>query len=148
MEQNEIYIEEVTSFSSEVVDAVRKLVRQLDQKFQPLSDDDLKEMISSSNTHVYIVRLKGNRNIIGMVTLIVYRIPYITKAQLEDLVIDKSLRGKGIGTTLMKFVIDKARDLGVKSLNFTSNPKRETANKLYKSLGFEKRDTNVYKLSL
>lgn len=148
MQQNEIYIEEVTHFSPEVADAVRNLAQQLDENFQPLTDDDLKFMISSSNTHLYIARLKKKNKIIGMITLVVYRIPYKMKAQLEDIVVDKTMRGKGVGTVLVQFAIDKAKEFGAKSLNLTSNPKREAANKLYENLGFKKRDTNVYRLSL
>lgn len=148
MQQNEIYIEEVIHFSPEVLDAVRSLTQQLDEHFQPLTDDDLKSIISSPNTHLYVGRTKEKNKIIGMVTLVAYRIPYKMKAQLEDIVVDKSMRGKGIGTTLVQFAIDKAKELGVKSLNLTSNPKREAANKLYENLGFKKRDTNVYRLSM
>lgn len=145
---NEIYIEELTNFSAESADALRRLTAQLNENFQPLSDEDIHGMVDSSNTHVYLARLKENDSIVGMVTLIVYRIPYIVKAQLEDIVVDESMRGKGIGKMLMQYVIDKAKEYGVKSLNFTSSPKKEVANKLYESLGFQKRETNVYQLSL
>lgn len=148
MQQNNIYIEEVIHFSLEVADAVRNLTQQLDENFQPLTDDDLRFMISSPSTHLYIARMKEKNNIIGMITLIVYRIPYKMKAQLEDIVVDTTMRGKGIGKTLVQFAIDKAKGLGAKSLNFTSNPKREAANRLYENLGFRKRDTNVYRLTL
>ena len=149
MEQKKnIYIEEVKEFTFEVADAVRNLVRQLSGNFQPLSEDDFHFLIDSKNTHLYLARLKGSNKIVGMVTLVVYRIPFKMKAQLEDIVVDESMRGKGIGKMLMNFSIGKAKDLGVKSLNFTSRPEREIANKLYKNLGFKKSDTNVYNLSL
>lgn len=146
--ENQIKIEEVTNFSSEVADAVRSLVGQLDSNHQVLSDDDITLMISSSNTHLYVARNTEDNQIIGMVTLEVYRIPLVMKAQLEDIVVDEKMRGRGIGKQLVQFAVDKAKELGVKSLNFTSNPKKEAANKMYESLGFEKRDTNVYRLSL
>lgn len=148
MDQNEIYIEEATEFSSEVAVAVRHLVKQLDNNFQPLTDEDVRSIVGSTHTHLYLARFKNNRKIIGMVTLVMYRIPYKVKAQLEDIVVDFSVRGQGIGRKLMEFAIDNAKELGVKSLNFTSSPNRESANKLYESLGFKKRDTNIYQLSL
>lgn len=149
MEQAEnVYIEEVKDFSFEAANAVGNLAQQLNSNFQPLSDDDFHFLIDSKNTHLYLARLKENKKIVGMVTLVVYRIPYAMKAQLEDIVVEESMRGKGIGKMLMSFVIEKARGFGVKSLNFTSRPEKENANKMYESLGFKKSDTNVYRLSL
>lgn len=146
--ENSVYIEEVKTFSPETADSIRNLVRQLDANFQPLTDDDIHFMIQSKNTHIFLARQKKDERIIGMITLIVYRIPYKMKGQLEDIVIDESMRGRGTGTALLQFAVNRARELGVKSLNLTSNPTREAANKLYLSLGFEKRDTNVYRLNL
>lgn len=146
--EEEISIVEVKDFSPEILESIQQLTKQLDENFEPLSQDDLKNMISSSNIHLYVARLNRNNSIVGMVTLVVYRIPYKMKAQVEDIVVDSSMRGKGLGKKLMQFVIGKAKEYGVKSLNLTSNPKRETANNLYSNLGFEKRDTNVYRLSL
>lgn len=145
---NDIYIEEQKDFSQEAVVSVRHLVKQLSNDSQPLTDEDFRALVSSESTHLYFARLKENNKIIGMVTLVVYRIPFKMKAQLEDIVVDENMRGKGIGKMLMNFSIGKAKDLGVKSLNFTSRPERESANKLYKNLGFKKSDTNVYSLSL
>lgn len=145
---NQINIEEVTSFSPEVADAARNLVWQLSPEHQPLNNEDVQNMISSSNTHLYVARTKNDNTIVGMITLEVYRIPLVMKAQLEDVVVDEKMRGKGIGKQLVIFAIEKAKEFGVKSLNFTSSPQKEAANKMYESLGFEKRDTNVYRLSL
>lgn len=142
-----ITIEQVTSFSNELAVAIRSLVNQLDNSFQPLSDNDIQSIVSSKNTYLYIVK-SNNDKIIGMATLIVYRIPYCWKGIIEDVVVDENYRGRGIGKRLLQYVIEEAKKRKVKSLNLTSQPSRIAANRLYESLGFEKRNTNVYRLYL
>lgn len=146
--QEEIYIEEAKEASKEIVDAVISLEKQLDSGFEAFSQEDLEQMISTSNVHLYLARLKEGGKIIGMATLISYRIPQNMRGYVEDVVVDESMRGKGVGKKLMNHIIEKARDLGVRYLNLTSRPSREAAQKLYESLGFEKRDTNVFRLPL
>lgn len=146
MENLELEIIEVTEFTSEIADNLRRLVAQLDDNFQPLSDVDVKEMIDSSGTHLYIAKLKENTfEIVGMYTLIYYRIPYKKKGWIEDVVVDESHRRRGIAKMMLNHAIEEAKRLGIKSLNLTSSPERKFANKLYLQLGFEKRETNVYR---
>ncbi len=52
----------------------------------------------------------------------------------------------GIGKTMMKFVIEKAKDEHIKYIQLTSSNKRVNAQKMYMSLGFEKHDTNIFRL--
>ena len=145
---NEIYIEEAKEFSIDIPKQITNLVKQLDENYEIFSDDDLRSMLSSTNTHLYLARLRQNGPIVGMATLITYRIPHNMKAMVEDVVVDESMRGKGVGKKLMNHVIHAAREQGVKYLNLTSRPERTAAHKLYESLGFEKRDTNVFRLPL
>jgi GNAT superfamily N-acetyltransferase len=141
-------IEELKEATDPDAKSIRSLVAQLDDQFQVLSDEDIKEMLSASSNHLYVYREKESHEIVGMITLIVYRIPYKMKGWLEDVVVDEKHRGKGIATLLMEHAIEEAKNHHVKSLDLTSNPKRESANQLYVRLGFEKRDTNVYRLTL
>ena len=83
-----------------------------------------------------------------MLSLVLFPIPTGTKAWVEDVVVDSSARGKGIGKALMNHALKKVREKRGKSIDLTSRPSRETANKLYQSLGYQKRETNVYRLSL
>ena len=101
-----------------------------------------------SSNQVFVARELVNNKIVGMLTLIVYRIPVWKKGWIEDLVVDKDYRNKGIGTKLIKHAVKNAKALGVSSLNFTSSPQREDANRLYHKLGFKKRDTSVYEIEL
>ncbi len=141
-----IAFEEVSEFTPEIGEAIRGLTDQLDKTHQDLSDHDIADMIQNPGTHLLIA--KDSDTIVGMVTLIVYRIPFKMKAQIEDFVITERMRGKGIGTKLLEYSIEQAKKAGVKSLNLTSRPTRVSANLLYQKLGFEKRDTNVYRIEL
>lgn len=148
MEQFGIVIEEIKEYSPQLLERVRQLTEQLDNHFQELKEDDLRGMITAEGTHLFVARLADSQEVIGMTTLIVYRIPYKMKGWIEDVVVDKDYRKHGIGTKLLEISIEKAREKGVKSLNLTSNPARRAANAFYQSMGFEKRDTNVYRLML
>lgn len=144
----EIYIEQVKTYSKELHVGLNKLLEQLDGAATPLTKKDIEYMIGSSANHLFIAKRIDNKEIIGMLTLIVFRIPFAKKGILEDLVVDKNHRGKGVGTKLITTAIKKARKEGVVYLDFTSRPTKAEANKLYQDLGFEKRDTNVYRILL
>lgn len=143
-----IKIEQIKNFSKEITQDLNDLLRQLNPKAKKLRDEDVKEIIGSSSNYFFAARELADNKIVGMITLIIYRIPVWKKGWIEDLVVDKEYRNKGIATKLLDHCIETAKAQGVSSLNFTSNPQREAANKLYQSLGFEKRDTNVYKILL
>ena len=80
-----------------------------------------------------------------MLSLVVFGIPTGIKAWVEDVVVDDGARGKGVGKSLMRHAMEQAKKLGAKTVDLTSRPSREAANKLYQSLGFETRQTNVYR---
>lgn len=144
----EFYIENIKIFSLELSTALNKLLKQLDNAATPLTKDDIANMIDSSANRLFVARRLDNKEIVGMLTLIVYRIPVWKKAWIEDLVVDKKYRNIGIATKLISHAVAVAKANGVLSLNFTSRPEREAANGLYKRLGFEKRNTNVYTIKL
>ncbi|HPU40250.1 MAG TPA: GNAT family N-acetyltransferase, partial [Microthrixaceae bacterium] len=86
--------------------------------------------------------------ILGSMTLVVFPIPTGIRAWIEDVVVDGDARGRGVGDALNRTAIDIARDLGAKTVDLTSRPSREAANRLYQRIGFEPRETNVYRYSL
>lgn len=141
-------IEEVTEFSVEVANAVRSLTSQLGQDSQELDDESIKEIIDSNVTHLYVARLSDTQEIIGMVTLSVYRIPYRRRAWVDDIVVDQLYRSNGFGVQLLKHSMKMAKEMNAKILDLTSQPVRVSANKLYLSLGFKMRETNVYRIDL
>ncbi len=142
----EFYIERLKIFSLELIAALNKLLKQLNKTAILLNDKDVKDMISSSANCLFVARRSDNNEIIGMATLIVYRIPVWKKGWVEDVVVDKKYRNKGIASKLINFAIEIAKANGISSLNLTSRSERESANRLYVKLGFKKRDTNVYRI--
>ena len=70
------------------------------------------------------------------------------RAWIEDVVVDESARGRGIGAALNRRAIEIARQAGARTVDLTSRPDREAANRLYARLGFNQRNTNVYRLDL
>ena len=96
----------------------------------------------------YCSLLLFDREIVGSLTLVVFSIPTGKRAWIEDVVGDEKCRNKGIGEALNQDAIKIARQLGAKTVDLTSRPSRESANRLYKRLGFLQRDTNIYRFEI
>jgi ribosomal protein S18 acetylase RimI-like enzyme len=142
----EITIEQLKTFTPDLTETINGLLAQSDFNARILRDEDVKEVIESQSNSFFVAK-DGNR-IVGMITLIIYRIPVWKKGWIEDVVVDEKYRGKGIATKLINMAIEHAQVNGVLSLNLTSSSEKENANRLYIKLGFEKRDTNVYRIKL
>lgn len=145
---SDITVEKVEMFTPELLSVVEVLAKQIGENFEGITEDDLKQIISSPMSHLLIATDMTTGAVIGMITLIMYRIPYKTKGWLEDLVVDQTYRGKGIATLLIEKAITLAKEHHLKKLDFTSKPERESANGLYTKLGFQRHETNVYRLIL
>jgi ribosomal protein S18 acetylase RimI-like enzyme len=139
-------VEHLKTFTHDIVPALNGLLSQLHSDSEPLNDRDAREIIEGSSNSLFVARDHVDNKIVGMIILVIYRIPVWKKGWIEDLVVDKGYRGHGIAEKLISCAIENAKKDGVSSLNFTSRPERETANRLYERLGFEKRDTNVYRI--
>ena len=139
-----IYISELTEASSSVLQSINELLPQLSSSAQVISMDRLSELVESDNTIIFL-GTDDNGQILGMLSLIVMKIPTGNKAWIEDVVVDQSARGKGMGKALMDHALERAKKLAVKSVDLTSRPSRESANMLYQSLGYQIRETNVYR---
>lgn len=139
-------IEIVSKNTSEISKTLEKLIPQLDPTVPIPSKDDLTQIISSSSIYLYIARDPAlNNQIVGTLTLVLYRSPTGLHAHFEDLVVDQNSREKRIGTTLLKTALKKAREKGAAFIDLTSRPSRKTANQLYKRIGFTRRKTNLYR---
>ena len=141
-----VEIIEISEASNEILSQVNGLLPQLSKSASPLSLESLDILAKSESTNLFVAK-EGNK-VWGMLSLVLFSIPTGTKAWVEDVVVDSSARGKGIGKALMNHALKKVREKRGKSIDLTSRPSRETANKLYQSLGYQKRETNVYRLSL
>jgi ribosomal protein S18 acetylase RimI-like enzyme len=146
MDQKDIIIERVKTFSPEVAEAISVFVTQLGDRYQSFTEESLKEIINSPQSYLFIAIHVPTKEVAGMIMEIIYRIPYTKKAYIEDLFIDEKFRKMGIATRLMQKTLDTAKEHHAAYVDFTSKPYRVEGNSLYEKLGFKKRDTNVYRL--
>ena len=138
-----IKIFEITEADDASLDAVNRLLPQLSKSAKIINGSTLQKLTKSECTRLYVA--KEGDTIFGMLSLVVFSIPTGTKAWIEDVVVDERARGKGVGKELMNHALNVAKELGAKSADLTSRPSREAANKLYQAIGFERRETNVYR---
>lgn len=136
-------ITQVTAVTHELVDAWSRLLPQLSHSAPPLTAEALEAIVASDSSVMFVAWL--DEQIVGSLTLAMYRIPVGSKAWIEDVVVDEVARGQGIGELLSRAAIAHAQAAGARSIDLTSSPLREAANRLYQRLGFEKRETNVYR---
>jgi ribosomal protein S18 acetylase RimI-like enzyme len=138
-------INEITAVSQESFPIIDDFLTLLFEKNVSISKQTLKEIISSDNSHLFFA-IEKNKDIMGMITVGIYVSPSGKKAWIEDVVVGIKYRGRGIGKKLTEFAIEFAQQNRVELLMLTSSPRRISANKLYKGLNFERKQTNVYKM--
>jgi ribosomal protein S18 acetylase RimI-like enzyme len=140
-----MFIVRATAVTDELLDAFQRLIPQLKANFPLPTQDELVSLIEAESSLVFIVRHPDvSGTIAGILTLVVYRVPTGVRARIEDVVVDESKRGKGIGEELVRFALKIAREAGADGVALTSNPKRVAANKLYQKIGFKGWETNLY----
>lgn len=132
--------------TDELTAAVDRLIPQLSSSSPPPGREGLAEIVANPNTVLFVARVDGE--IAGCLTLAFYRIPTGLKAWIEDVVVDAAARGHGVGEALNRAALDEARRREAKDVSLTSRPSREAANRLYLRIGFEARETNVYRYTL
>jgi ribosomal protein S18 acetylase RimI-like enzyme len=142
-----IVVDAVEQVTPELVDAFARLVPQLSRSSPPPDAGALGAIVASPACTLLVAR-DGDGTILGSLTLVVFPIPTGTRAWIEDVVVDEAARGAGVGAALNSAALDTARQLGAKTVDLTSRPSREAANRLYRRLGFEPRETNVYRFDL
>jgi ribosomal protein S18 acetylase RimI-like enzyme len=141
-----IQVTPVMSASADVLAACHRLIPQLSSSSAPISAQELDEIIESDTTVLFAAR--SGQEIVGFLTLAMFRIPTGVRAWIEDVVVDNQARGKGVGDALNRAALAEAERRGSKTVDLTSRPSREAANRLYQRLGFKQRDTNVYRYDL
>ena len=140
------YLELCTLSESQIADLLG-LMKELNPKI-PVTALQQQRSVASPGTRIFIAE-NDEKHIVGCATLCVYESPTGRKASVEDVVVLQAYRGQGIGRTLLQRIIGFAGSkLSPIDLHLTSNPSRTEANALYQALGFEQRDTNVYKMTL
>ena len=140
-------ISELTEPSSTALESINQLLPQLSSKASLITMERLSELVGSGSTMIFICT-NEEAKIVGMLSLVIMKIPTGNKAWVEDVVVDQNARGQGLGKSLMDHALEEAGKLGVKTIDLTSRPSRKNANRLYQSLGYQIRETNVYRCSV
>jgi ribosomal protein S18 acetylase RimI-like enzyme len=134
--------ERVTQVDEELVAAIARLVPQLSASRTPPGVAELQAMVAEPNTHLYVAREKDD--VLGMLTLVLYRVPTGVRGWIHDVVVDEAARGRGVAGVLTEKALHAASEAGALTVHLTTRPAREAANRLYRRLGFEEYETNVY----
>jgi ribosomal protein S18 acetylase RimI-like enzyme len=141
-----VNIEICSTVDDEVVAAFEVLIPQLSSSNPPPSREALKKLVESEASTLFMARLDGR--IVGSLTLAMFRIPTGVRAWIEDVVVDGTARGHGVGEALNRAALDHARTNGAITVDLTSRPSREAANRLYQRMGFVLRESNLYRYQL
>jgi ribosomal protein S18 acetylase RimI-like enzyme len=135
-----------TEVSDELVATFARLLPQLSASAAPLGENALAEIVAAPCNAVLLARdIADGGKIIGALTLVVFRIPTAVRAWIEDVVVDSSARGRGVGETLTREAVRLAVARGAQTIDLTSRPSRDAARRLYEKVGFTVRETNVYR---
>jgi ribosomal protein S18 acetylase RimI-like enzyme len=140
-------VREATEVTPALVAALDRLVPQLSRSNPPPTEAELDEIVRSPATVLFVAEDDAG-TILGSLTLALFRIPTAMRAWIEDVVVEESARGRGVGEALNRAALERAREAGAKTVDLTSRPSREAANRLYRRIGFHQRDTNVYRYEL
>ncbi len=143
-----VSVTEQTELTEDLREGFDRLVPQLSSSNPPPTDDELRHIIESPASILLVARDDDTGRVLGSLTLVVFPIPTGIRAWIEDVVVDEAARGQGVGEALNRHALDRARAEGAKTVDLTSRPTREAANRLYLRLGFIPRETNIYRFSL
>lgn len=149
-------VELIEQSSSELVAAMERLIPQLSRSAKPLTAQQTQALVDQDSVYLFVFRTDkpviaadGNEveagTILGMLSLATFAIPTGVRAWVEDVVVDAGTRGMGAGQQLVEAAVAHAQKIGARTVDLTSRPSREAANRLYRRCGFELRETNVYR---
>ncbi len=142
----EIEVAAASGVDEELIAAFNRLIPQLSRSAVVPTPELIREIVEAQASTVLIARdSRANRRIVGLLTLVVFRIPTGVRAWIEDVVVDEAVRGRGVGEALSQEAVRRAVELGARTVELTSRPSREAANRLYQRLGFVRRDSSVYR---
>ena len=136
---------ELQNYTQAQFEDLKQLMTELSDRVN-LTQTDLMLVLKDSNCHLYVIL--ESEHIVGCATLCVFHSPTGTKASIEDVIVSSAYRGQHLGKQLMKYVLEQAKAFAPIELHLTSNPMRVAANKLYQSIGFQKKETNCYQMTI
>ena len=135
---------EIKTYSPEFHEAMQRFLNQLTTSPMVLTESMFHQLLASENSHLFFIM--KDEQIAGMLTVGIYYSPTGGKAWIEDVVVDETFRGQGLSKLLVAHAIQFVKSQQIPLLMLTSNPKRIAANKLYQAMGFERKETNVYRM--
>lgn len=149
-------VELIEQSSPELVAAMERLIPQLSRSAKPLTAEQTQALVDQDSVYLFVFRTDkpviaadGNEveagTILGMLSLATFAIPTGVRAWVEDVVVDAGTRGMGAGQQLVEAAVAHAQKIGARTVDLTSRPSREAANRLYRRCGFQLRETNVYR---
>ena len=142
-----IRVVEADAVDAGLVAAFARLVPQVSRSAPAPTEAELAEMVEAPGTRL-LLALDDEGAVVGTLTLVLFRIPTGVRAWIEDVVVDESARRQGVAETLTRRALEVAGEAGARTVDLTSRPSRQAANLLYAKLGFELRETNVYRVEL
>jgi ribosomal protein S18 acetylase RimI-like enzyme len=141
-------IEQIHKADDELAAAFTRLIPQLNPAHTPPTLDELEQILSGETTELFAARAVPGGKILGVLALVVFHTPTGTHAWIEDVVVDETARGLGLGEALSRAALQRAAERGADTVNLTSRASRTAANHLYQRLGFELRQSNLYRYHL
>ncbi len=136
-------VERVRSVDDDVVASLNGLLPQLSSGARQVTAQALRDVVEAPGTSLLVARVDGA--IVGSAAVVVYGIPSGTHAWVEDVVVDGSARGAGVGEALVRAALAESAARGARTVDLTSGPSREAAIRLYQRLGFRRRKTSVFR---
>ena len=142
-----VTIEVANQIGDDIVEAFARLIPQLSKSAPPPTKGQLQALADHEACFLLLAR-DADGTLLGSLTLVIFPIPTAVRAWIEDVVVDNAARGQGVGEALNQFALQLAAEHRAKTVELTSRPSRESANRLYQRMGFAARDTNVYRYTL
>lgn len=140
-----MHIERATRADDELVAAFARLIPQLSPAAPLPSRDELAMVVASPGTHLLIAR---DPDIVGSLTLTLYRVPTGLQGRINAVVVDAAARGRGVGEALTREAVRIAREARARRITLSSREERAAANRMYRRVGFELTVTNSYHMML
>jgi ribosomal protein S18 acetylase RimI-like enzyme len=142
-------VREAETADAALLDATARLIPQLSVSSPPPTIEQLRRIVEAPATALFVATNGGgDAHVVGMLTLATFMLPTGVRAWIEDVVVDDESRGAGVASALVAAALERAQEQGARTVDLTSRPDREAANRLYVRLGFERRETNVYRRTL
>ncbi len=138
-----IEVETADRVTAELSEAFARLLPQLSSSARPLTAETMRDVVGCPANTVLVARVDGR--IAGTLTLVTFPLPTGVRSWIEDVVVDESARGRGVGEALSRAALEIAGKAGARTVDLTSRPSRQAANRLYQRIGFQLRDSNVYR---